>query len=345
MKKLRVLAMMHKDLVPPDSLAGLSYEQISPVKTEYDVLAALDDLGHESRILGVDEDLGLIRAAIEEFRPHVVFNVLEEFHGVSLYGSLVIGHLELLRTAYTGCNPRGLMLAHDKILTKKILAWHGVRVPAFAVCPRGVRFKRPAHLDFPLLVKSTVEDASLGISQASVVTSDAKLAERCEFMHDVHGTDALVEQYIDGREMYLGMIGNQRVQTFPVWEMTFKKWGPGPRIATAKVKWDPRYQDRKGIKTGPADVTPTEKRTIERICKLAYQNLGLTGYARADLRLTPDGEVYLIEINANPDLAGDEDFARSAQAGGIGYERLIQRILNLGMSYRPAWKVVMEETS
>lgn len=340
MKSLRILALMHKDLVPPESVEGLLYKEVQPYKTEYDVLQALEELGHEVRPIGVHDDLSVLRGALTEFRPDLTFNILEEFHEVSLYGQAVISYLELMRAPYSGCNPRGLMLAHDKPLAKKILLYHRIRTPRFAVVPVGSRAKRPARLSYPLIVKSAVEDASLGISKASVVKSDEKLEERVAYMHTQFGGDVLIEEFIPGRELYVGVIGNQRLKVLPIWEMSFGKWEEGaPRLATSRVKWDPSYQEDKGIMTGPAvDLDPAVEREVVRVCKSAYRALGLSGYARMDLRLGDDGHVYLIEPNANPDLAADEDFSRSAEAAGMSYNDLIARIVSLGLAWRPAWK-------
>ncbi|MBK8180760.1 MAG: D-alanine--D-alanine ligase [Planctomycetes bacterium] len=340
MKKLRVLVLMHEDLVPPESIAGLGEKEFQPFRTEWQVLQGLRGLGHEVRAIGVHDDLRPLREAIEAFRPHATFNLLEEFHGVSMYGQAVISFVELLCTPYTGSNPRGLMLSRDKVLAKKILAYHRLPIPRFGVFPVGAKARLPRRLGLPLLVKSTSESASLGISQASIVRSPEKLAERVAFMHGTFGTDVLAEEYIEGRELYLGVLGNSRLESFPVWEMRFGTWDPElPRIATARVKWDAEFQRRHGIATGPAqDLEPTALRTIVHATKLAYRALGISGYARADWRLSPDGRAYLLELNANPDLCSDEDFAQSAQAAGLAYEPLLQRILNLALSYRPAWK-------
>ncbi len=340
MKKLRVLVLMHEDLVPPKSIEGLSEKQIQPFRTEWHVMQGLRALEHETGEIGVHDDLRPLRESIETFRPHVVFNVLEEFHGVTMYGQAVISFIELLRAPYTGSNPRGLMLAHDKVLTKKILSYHRLPIPRFAVFPLGKKARLTRRLGLPLLVKSTFESASLGISQASIVRSEDKLAERVAFMHETFGTDVMAEEYIEGRELYLGVLGNTRLETFPLWEMSFTEWDPDvPRIATARVKWDTEFQRRHGIVTAEAKNLPAGvEREIQRLTKQAYRALGLSGYARADWRLSPDGKVHLLEINANPDLCVDEDFALSAKAGGIAYEALLKRILNLGISFRPAWK-------
>lgn len=343
-RALKVLVLMHEELVPPDNLSGLSEKDVDPVKTEYDVLWALEQLGHEARAVGVHDDLGVIRSAIHEFRPDIVFNVLEEFHGVTVYGQAVISYLELMRQSFTGCNPRGLVLAHDKLLTKKILTYHRIPNPRCVVFPRGRAFRRPSRATYPLIVKSSFEDASLGIAQASIVSNDEKLRERVAFMHDTYGTDVMAEEFVEGRELYLGLMGNARVRTFPVWEMKFNRWPEGaPRIATEKVKWDHRYQRARDIRTEAAELPDDVRRRVERIGRQVYKALGLSGYARLDLRLTGDGRVYVIEANPNPDLAHDEDFAESARAGGLEYPQLIERILRLGLAWRPKWKELAEE--
>jgi len=339
MKKLRVLTLMHEDLVPPRDPDSFAEDKIPPWKTEYDILYALEALGHETLPVGVHDDLGVIRRAIETFDPHIVFNVLEEFHGATAYGQAVVTYVELMRRAYTGCNPRGLILAHDKVLTKKILTYHKIATPRFAVLGRGRAIRPPEDLCYPLFVKSAFEDASLGISQKSIVQTPEKLIERVHFMHETFGTDVLVEEYVEGRELYLALIGNTRLEAFPVWEMSFENWPEGKaRIATEKVKWSYSYQVKHNIQTGPADLPAAKQKQIVRIGKEIYHALGLSGYARLDLRLDPQGKVWLIEANANPDLAHDEDFSKSATAAGYSYEQLIQRIIKLGLAHKPAWK-------
>lgn len=340
MRKLRVLVLMHEDLIPPEDTSTRDGPTIVPWRTEHDILAALKELGHDTQVVGVHDDLQVLRDALDSYKPHVTFNVLEEFHGVSLYGQAVISFVELLRCAYSGCNPRGLMIAHDKLLTKKILTWHRIRTPRGIVVPVGQKPRKLGRLAYPLLVKSVVEDASLGIAQASVVSNDEKMRDRVEFMHSQYGVDALVEEYVDGRELYVGLIGNARVEALPIWEMTFNDWPEdAPRIATQRVKWSAAYQRRHDIRTGPAeDLTPEAQREIARVCRGVYRALGLSGYARIDLRLAPDGRVSVIEANANPDLARDEDFAESARASGLEYPALIQKILNLALAWRPLWK-------
>jgi D-alanine-D-alanine ligase len=335
MKKLRTLALMHAELVPPDDTTGLDVMH-ADWKMEYDVITTLRDLGYEVHPLGIRDDLGAIRSAIDEWKPHIAVNLLEDFHDVPVFDQNVVSYLELLRMPYTGCNPRGLMLARDKALSKKLLAYHRIPVPDFAVIPIGRTAQRPRRLQFPLIVKSLTLEASAGISQASVVDDDDKLRDRVAFIHKTTGTDAIVEQYIDGRELYVAILGNQRLRVFPVWELFFTKLTPDAwPIATDRVKWNSSYQQKQGIKTDAAELPGDLGERIQHLCKRVYRTLGLSGYARIDLRLDPNGKVYVLEANPNPQLAYGEDFAESAERAGVTYQDLLRRIVNLGLRWRP----------
>jgi len=337
----RVLVLMHESLVPPESIEGLSDKELAPFKTEFDVTSTLRELGHQVLPLGVDSDLGVLRKAMEDFNPHITFNLLEEFHGVAVYDQHVVSYLELMKRRYTGCNPRGLMLAHDKALSKQVLTFHRIPVPEFGVFPMDRVFRRPSkRLEFPLLVKSLTAEGSVGIARASLVHDEKQLRERTEFVHRQIGTDAIAERYIEGRELYVGVWGNRRLETLPIWELRFTtNPDDGPLIATAKVKWDWEYQKKKGIVYGPADDLPDVLRgSIERICKRTYKVLNLSGYARIDLRLTPDGRIFVLEANPNPDLSYGGEFAESAESGGTSYEEVLEHVMQLGLSYRAQWQ-------
>jgi len=337
MKKLRVLALMHEDLIPPEKPGeGVDLATVE-WKTEYDIVTTLRDMGHEVQPLGLRNDLAVIRKAIEEWKPQIAFNLLEEFDGVAVYDQNVVSYLELLRMPYTGCNPRGLMLARDKSLAKKVLSYHRIPSPDFFVCPVGEAAKRPKRLEFPLIVKSVSEEASLGISQASIVEDDEKLKERVSFIHISVGTGALVERYIEGRELYVGVLGNLQLQVLPVWELSMDKMPEEcRRIATERVKWSRKYQTKYGIESGEAKGLPNGMAgEIQHIAKRVYRILGLSGYARIDLRLDPNGTIYVLEANPNPQIAHDEDFAESADRAGISYRFLLQRILSNGLRWRP----------
>lgn len=340
MKKLRVLVLVHETLVPPDSTNGYTEQEIDEWRTEYDVSTCLRAMGHEVKVLGLGDNLSDLRAAITDWKPDVAFNLLEEFQGIVTYDQYVVAFLELMKLPYTGCNPRGMMISRDKVLSKQILSYHRIPTARFVLLPRNRRYREPRRLAFPLFVKSATEDASLGISQASIVHDGQKLRERVEFIHEQTTSDALVEEYIEGREIYVGVLGNERLTTFPLWELNF---GTLPEvmagIATRKVKWDRKYQIKHGIGTGPARDLPagTELR-IAQLVRRIYRALCLSGYARIDLRMKPDGSVFVLESNANPNLAQIEDFATSALAASVGYDELVERIMKLGAAYEAAWR-------
>jgi D-alanine-D-alanine ligase len=341
MRKYRILLMVEKKLVPPDDVSNLSEAELDEFRTEHDVLSTLRRPGHEVRVVGIGDHLTELRETIDEFRPHVVFNLLDEFSGIISYDHYVVAYLELIRQRYTGCNPRGMMLSRDKVLTKRVLATHRVATPAFRLFPFGRRYREPSRLTFPLFVKSATEDASLGISQASLVEDMKSLRERVQFIHEQIQSDALVEEYIDGREIYVGVLGNTRLTTLPAWEMDFGTLTANQaRIATRKVKWDRRYQAKHGIKTGKAQQLGEEQRELlSRLAKRTFRALYMSGFARMDFRLTSDGRVFLLEANANPNLSKGEDLADSAKAFGVGYTALVNRVVQLGLDYMPEWRM------
>lgn len=213
MRKLKVLALVHRHLVPPEDTTGLDVIN-AEWKMEFDVKTTLEEQGHTVQVVGVHDDLGAIRRAVEEFQPDIIFNLLEAFADVTTFDQNVVSYLELLRRPYTGCNPRGLTLSRDKSLSKKLLAYHRVPVPEFTVVRRGRKPVLPKRMRFPLIVKSLVYESSTGISQASVVDGMAQLERRVQFVHESLGTAAILEEFIDGRELYVGVIGNQRLQAF-----------------------------------------------------------------------------------------------------------------------------------
>jgi D-alanine-D-alanine ligase len=340
MKKLRIAALVRTGLVPPDSLEGISDKELDVWKAEFDVISTLREMGHDVQPVGVFDDLAPLREIILTWQPDITFMLLEEFYGVVTYDQAIISYLELMQQRYTGCNPRGLLLSKDKALSKKILSYHGILTPRFAVFPRGRKIRRPRRLKFPLFIKSAVEDASLGISQASIVHDDEEFVERVRFVHEYTESDALAEQYIEGREIYVGVLGNARLQTLPPWEMRFEKMPDNvAQIATRQVKWNRKYQERHGIKTERAKMLPVgAEDKIAKVCKRVYRVLHMSGYGRMDLRMNDDGRIFVIEANANPNIENREDFAESADVAGIDYPALLQRILNFGLRYEAPWQ-------
>lgn len=333
MRKLRILVLTHPDLAPPDVLSSLTAKEAFEIKTEIDVITTLRKLGHDVHVLGVQWELRPIREAVDVLKPDIVFNLLEEFHGETTNDHNVVGFLELMKVPYTGCNPRGLMLSRGKALSKKLLHYHRIRTPEFAVFPIGRKVRRPRHLAFPLIVKSLIEHSSTGISQASVVDSDEKLAERVRFVHERVGTDAIAEQFIAGRELYVSVLGNDRLRAFTPWELVAEKSEPGePLIATAKAKHDLDYQNKKGIVIRAAqELHPAVEEQLLHDSKHIYRILELTGYARIDFRLDADDRPYFLEANPNPDIAEHEEFASAANFDGLTYPKLLERIIRLGL--------------
>ncbi len=295
-------------------------------------------MGHEVQALGVHDDLGDIRRASTEWKPHIAFNLLEGFDDITIFDQNVVSHLELLKLPYTGCNPRGLLLARDKSLSKKLLAYHRIPVPEFEVFRIGRPIRRPKRLPFPLIVKSLTQEASIGISQASVVDSDEKLKERVAFIHESIGTAAIVEQYIEGRELYVGILGNQALQALPVWELFFTNMpDDAKRIATDRVKWSVKYQKKYGIDSGPAAELPDgvgeqdSARLQARLPRARAERLRADRPAARRARATSGCS----RRTRTRRLPRARTSRRRPRRSGISYEALLQRIVNLGLRWQP----------
>ena len=332
-KAKRVLVLLHPDLIPPEKATKEVLDK-AIWRAEFDVIRTLKRMGHSVFIQGVYDDLTVIRKAVDSFKPHVAFNLLEEFNGEATFDQNVVSYLELLGVPYTGCNPRGLMLARHKDLAKKVLTYHNISTPEFQIFPVSQGYRKP-DIEFPLFVKSTTEEASFGITHASIVRTEKALKERVRFINEEVGTDAIAERYIEGRELYVGVLGNVKMDLFPVWELVFRKISERtPRIATTKVKFDPEYRKKYGITSLRARLPETTITRVHKMSRQVYQILGLTGFARLDFRLEKSGRIYFLEANPNPHVGEDEDFAQSALKAGISYPELLDRILRLGIRWQ-----------
>jgi D-alanine-D-alanine ligase len=330
------LLLTDEGLLPDKPRSELNDRDAELKKTEYDVMEALQKLGHEVSCVGVGSELGVIRRAIERDNPHIAFNLVEQFDDLRIFSQHVVSYLELRKQRYTGCNPRGLTIARDKALTKKILTYHRIAVPRFAVFKPREKIVVSSRFKFPLFVKPLAEEGSEGISQASLVHDADKLAERVIFIQERTDSAALVEEFIEGQEIYVGVYGNGLLNALPPWELTMGNLPEGaPIIATDRAKWNLAYQKRIGLKSGPAKLNERTAKDLERLSKRIYRLLSLSGYARLDYRLREDGRFYLLEANPNPQIARNEDFAESAKHAGIGYEDLLQKLVTLGLSYTP----------
>jgi len=333
-KKLKVLALFDAataTTIDQDFSAELKTEDW---KTEANVLAALGKLGHTTEHLAIFDDLDLVRQKPQSFEPDVIFNLADQFKNNRAFDQNIVSFLEMHGLPFTGCGSTGLTLCKHKGISKKILGYHRIRVPDFVTIARGKGIARPKRLKFPILVKPLKEEASYGISQASFVETDEQFKERVQFIHEKYDHDVIAEEYIAGRELYVSVLGNQRLEAFPIRELVFKEVPPDePKIATYKAKWDEEYRKRWGLQNQFAEgLDPAVAWKIQQTCKRIYRLLTIDGYARLDLRLTPNNEVYFIEANPNPILAEDEDFAQSALKANLPYPELIDRIVRLGLT-------------
>ena len=338
--KRRILALVHDHLVPPRDTKGIDVRE-AEWKMEFDVIETLREIGHEVRVRGVHDDLRGIRATVASFSPHIVFNLLEAFAGVTTFDQNVVSYLELLRLPYTGCNPRGLILARDKALSKKLLAYHRVPVPDFTVVRRWAA--RPccrASSGIPLIVKSLFFESSTGISQASVVENDEQLARRVTFIHEQPG-DGRHRRAVHRRPRALRRRASATSgwKCLPVWEMSFagmadNRW----RIATERVKWSTRYQktprhhDRR--RADLPDGTVRRASTASPSAPTARSISTATPASTSGS--TTKAAPTCIDVNPNPNLAYGEDFAESAERAGTSYEKLLERIITLGLRWEPA---------
>lgn len=333
-KRLKVLVLFDTAGPPPADQNFSRELKTEDWEAEAHVIDALGQLGHEVRTIGIYDEAGLILDEVKTHPPDVVFNLTEHFNNRSAFDRDVAGLLEMLGVQYTGAGPTGLTLCKNKGIAKEILAYHHIRFPAFAIFPPGATIRRPKRLAFPLFIKPLKEEASYGISQDSFIENDQAFEERVRFIHDRMNQEALAEEYIEGRELYVSILGNSRLQVFPIREVIFSEIPEGrPRFSTFKAKWDDAYRKRWGIQNIFA--RPLPEGTVERItkiCKKAYRVLHIRGYGRIDLRVTPDGGIVILEANPNPNLSHEDEFAQSAIKAGATYEGLIQRILGLGLS-------------
>jgi D-alanine-D-alanine ligase len=313
--------------------------------TEADVLSCLQALQHDVETLAVYDDAKAVFNRVDVFKPDVVFNLCETFFSDRAHEPNIPALLELIKVPYTGAGPDALMLCKDKALAKELLAFHRVRVARFVVSRRERPLKRLRRFSYPAFVKPIGEEASDGIALASLAKNEEEALERARFLHDRFETDALIEEYVDGRELYMGVLGNRRLTVFPPREIFFGEASgdpangdtagspatgatTAPKFATAKAKWDDAYRKKWGIRNGPAGPLPRGvERKLSEIARRVCRILRVRGLGRIDARLTPAGEVVVIEANPNPSLAKEDDFAQAAMQVGIGYEALIQKVL------------------
>lgn len=329
-RTLNVTVLMDAAAIPEDDpqFTGNSLEP----STERHVTVTLRELGHHVRVLGVADDVEAIMSAFAERRPDVVFNLTEQFADNRHLDKNVAALMEMLNIRFTGTGSTGLMLCRDKGLCKELLGFHRIRVPKFVMLHPGKSPRLPGKLPFPMIVKPTLEDGSDGISLSSVVNNVEELNRRAQYVHENWHQVAIAEEYIEGRELYVGILGNRRLRVLPTRGIDFGELASeGPVIATYTVKHDEEYRKKWKIKYGPAELSDEEFARVARVCKRIYRLLRMNDFGRIDLRITPEGRIVFLEANPNPDIAYGEDVAEAAEAADIDYTSLIDRIVRLAL--------------
>lgn len=325
-----VTVLMDAAAIPEDDpeLTGKPSETL----TEGHVSRALRELGHRVRVVGVADEVNSIMKAFEEHRPELVFNLTEQFADNRQLDTNVAGLMEMMKIRFTGTGSTGLLLCRDKGLCKELLGFHRVRVPRFVRVARGKAMKLPRRLPFPMIVKPTMEDGSDGISLESVVKNEEELAKRAGFVHERWQQEAIAEEYVEGRELYVGVLGNERLTVLPARGIDFGELvGQRPLVATSKVKHDAEYRQKWKIRYGAAELTGPEFGRVARVCKRIYRLLRMKDFGRIDLRMTSAGEIMFLEANPNPDMGRNEEVAEAAESAGIKYTALVDRIVRLAM--------------
>ncbi len=326
----KVLVILHPSLNPANAgvIKKIDRDKHSWM-CEYDVINTLKDLGHKVYVQEVEFDLGPIKQAIEKYKPDIVFNLLEQLNNEAVMDSNIVAYLETLGMAYTGCSSKALMIARDKALSKKIFSYHGILTPRFEIYPLKSKRKIKSTLSFPLIVKCLNEEASLGISKSSIVSNNLELAKRVGFIHKRFQTHALVEEFIEGKEFFVGILGTNKIKTLPAWELVYKNIkDPEKEIYSENAKFNESYRLRHGIKSQKANISDHLEKKLKSISREVYKALKLDSYARVDFRVTKESQIYVLEANSNPNLAIDDEFALSAIHQGIRYEELIQKLIN-----------------
>lgn len=341
-RKLDVLVMFdsNQPLAPEYDFTEDFARADGAFETENDVCRALRELGHQVRTHPIFDDVGALVSRLTHQKPDLVFNLSECFNFNRAHEPHLAGLLEMLGVAHTGVGSEALTLCQDKALAKKILKYHHIKTPRFAQSSKARPLKGLSALRPPVFVKPVNTESSEGIAQAALAPDEKSALERIQFVHANIGSDALVEEYVDGREIYCGILGNERLEALPLVELLVgdqpvdaEDAPPGaPRFFTYKAKWDEAYRKKWNIRAGPPpDLDDALAKKVQDVARRACKVLRVRGYARVDMRLSQTGEVHVIEVNPNPGLAAGDEFAKAAARAGMDYPTLIDRILDLGL--------------
>jgi len=333
-ERLRILVLFEVNDPPaPDEEYERRMREESDWRTEGHVVTALKALGHEVHLGAIYKNPRDVIDLVERIQPDLVWNFVQTFHGTRHFESHIAGVLELCRVPYTGCGHRALMLCQDKALSKEILKHHRVPVAPFLVSRRTQPLKKLSRAIFPVMVKPLAEEGSVGISRDSFAETEEQALARIHFLHGRLKQDVIVERYVWGREIYVGVLGNDRLKVLPPRELKFSKVPEGePKFASFKAKWDEGYRERWGIFSAfPDDLSESLQRSIATVAKRVFRALQMHGFGRIDLRLTEEGKLVVVEANPNPEIAQGEDIAEAAAKAGLPYNDLIERIVVLGL--------------
>ncbi len=333
-ERLRILVLFEvHDPPAPDEEYERRMKEQSDWRTEGHVVTALKSLGHEVHLGALYKNPRDVIDLVERIQPDLVWNFVQTFHGTRYFESHIAGVLELCRVPYTGCGHRALMLCQDKALSKEILKHHRIPVPAFVVSRLSQPMKRLQKTMFPVMVKPLAEEGSVGISRDSFAETEEQALARANYLHERLKQDVIIERYVTGREIYVGVVGNDRLKVLPPRELKFSKVPEGePKFASFKAKWDEGYRERWGIfSTFPDDLSEPLQRSIATVAKRVFRALQMRGFGRIDLRVTDEGKLVVVEANPNPEIAQGEDIAEAAAKTGIVYNDLIARVTALGL--------------
>lgn len=332
-KKLKILVAFDFPAEPPKDgnyAALLAADDWRPIRN---VTEAIARLGYEAILQGVYDNIMPLIYTIKRRKPDLVFNLLESFRKQRKYEGALAGLFDLLQIPYTGCPSEALTICRNKQYTKQLLSQYDIRTPRSVLFPRSKTNRSVKELRFPLIVKPLGLEGSDGIVQASFVENEKALLERVTTLHETYEVDALAEEYIEGREIYAGVLGLEKLTALPLREMLFTNFPEDkPKFATFHAKWNPEFRKKWGIRnTFAKNIDEKVEAEIEAISKTAFRALGLSGFARLDLRLTEQNEIYVIEVNPNPNIASDDEIAHAAQRMGIPYDQLIEKLIAYGL--------------
>jgi D-alanine-D-alanine ligase len=327
-KPYRITVMMDAAYIPaPDpEFKGTPAEK----NAEYNVIQTLRKIGHQVQLLGVSDNIEKLVKHLTENRPDLVFNLTEQFRSDRRMDKNIVGLLELFDIPYTGTGPAGLFLSRNKALSKQLLSSRKIHVPGYVELQPGKVIRVPKSLRYPLIIKPIYEDGSEGIHNASLVKNTEELADRVKMVHEKFQQSAIAEEYVEGREFYISLLGNHRLTLLPPRELSFgSAENGGPVLATYRVKWNTKYRDKWGIKFNFVRLDEAVWKSIARVSKKVYRLCQMHDYGRIDLRLTPANQIVILEVNPNPNIAADDELAESARKAGISYRDLIDRIIRL----------------